>query len=146
MQVRVATMDDAGLLHRWADDPDTRRWSFTTDPIPWGVHVAWLKGALREGVLLIGEDEGGPVGSVRFDADGEVSITVAPARRGCGLARPLLESALLLSPTRRVVAHVRPENEASMRLFSTWADEGVVRSRGVSVHRFVHEAPTVPRC
>lgn len=138
-------MGDAGLLHRWANDPDTRRWSFTTDPIPWDVHRAWLEGVLREGVLLIGEDESGPVGSVRFNADGEVSITVAPARRGRGLARPMLDSALQYSNARRVVAFVRPDNEASMRLFGTWADEGIVRHHGVSVHRFVYEAPRVHR-
>jgi RimJ/RimL family protein N-acetyltransferase len=137
-------MDDAGLLHRWANDPDTRRWSFTTDPIPWDVHIAWLEGALREGVLLIGEDESGPVGSVRFDANGEMSITVAPERRGRGLARQMLDSALQYSPARRVVAYVRPENEASVRLFSTWADEGVVRHRGASMYRFVHEASQPP--
>ena len=141
MQVRPATMGDAGLLHQWANDPDTRKWSFTTDPIPWDVHMSWLERVLREGVLLIGEDESGPVGSVRFDADGEVSITVAPARRGHGLARPMLDSALQHSPTRSVVAYVRPDNEASMRVFGTWSDQGIVRHHGMSVHRFVHGPP-----
>jgi RimJ/RimL family protein N-acetyltransferase len=137
MQVRPATMADAEILYGWANDPGTRRWSFTTEPIPWETHVAWLSTVLADRVLLIGADDNGPVGSVRFDPDGEVSITIAPERRGRGLARSLLDAALPYGPSR-VVAHVRPENIASMRLFAGWIDEGQVSERDLDVHRFVH--------
>lgn len=127
MEIREATAADAELLYEWANDPDTRRWSFSTVPIPWDGHVEWLSRVLADPhrTLYIGENEAGPVGTVRFDWDGEgaeVSITVAPERRGQGLSRPLLAVAMGNYPHRPVIAHVKPDNAASVRLFSSWED------------------------
>lgn len=131
MRVRPAVMGDAQMLHDWANDPDTRRWSFNTDLIAWESHVSWLAGVLenRDRMMYVGEQDG-PVGSVRFDRkDGvsEVSITVAPSRRGDGLARTLLHAALAEYSHRPVVARVKVGNERSMRLFADWQsiDHGV---------------------
>lgn len=123
--VRAADRTDTRRLFRWANDPDTRRWSFSNDPIPWDNHVAWVERSLANTnrVLLIGSDGLGEVGTVRFDRDGttsEVSITVAPECRGLGMARPLLSAALHHAPTTQIVAQVLESNEASRRLFAGW--------------------------
>jgi hypothetical protein len=92
------------------------------------------------------EDRVGPVGTVRWDLvpqrDGEpagsreweVSITMAPERRGQSLARPLLRAGevALAEKTSEVtrsggtevtayLAVVRIDNQSSMRLFETSA-------------------------
>lgn len=125
VEVRPASLSDARRLWRWANDPDTRRWSLTPDPIRWDDHVVWLRQVLNDPDrrLLVGFDDYGEVGAVRFDVavdECEVSITVAPECRGAGMARPLLSAALAHSPRESVVARVIVGNVASLRLFSGW--------------------------
>lgn len=125
VQVRDARMSDARRLWRWANDPDTRRWSFSSNPIPWDEHVGWLQRVLADPdrLLLIGYDDWGEVGTVRFDVDedqSKVSITIAPECRGEGIARPLLDAALRYAPRRRVTAQVFEDNGPSVSLFSGW--------------------------
>ena len=96
---RSARMDDAVLLWRWANDAETRRRSFNPAPIPYTDHVAWLDGRLASAAtrLWIVSDEIGPVGQLRADlADGvaEISLAVAPERRGQGLGSAMLRQAL----------------------------------------------------
>lgn len=57
MEIREAAAADAELLYQWANDPDTRRWSFSTGPIPWGGHVEWLDRVLTDPDRL-GENDG----------------------------------------------------------------------------------------
>ena len=120
-------MADASLLWRWANDAETRRRSFNPAPIPYGDHVAWLEARLaaETGSLWIVSDEQGPVGQVRLDiADGvaEVSLAVAPERRGQGLGTPMLREALAAAALQcrgglRLRARVFADNAASLRLF-----------------------------
>lgn len=91
------------------------------------VHVAWLHRKLTDldSCLLIAEADGEPVGYVRFDAVDagkcEVSIAIAPGRRGQGLAQPMLRQGCAEArtgwPARAITARVRLTNEASHRLF-----------------------------
>lgn len=125
--VRDATEADAALLHGWRDDPLTRHWSRNTAEVPFADHLNWLRGVLAsdQRLLLVAESPEGPLGSVRFDqvTDGvwEVSITVAPERRGRGLAAEILaagEHALVARrPAKTVLASVHRDNAASARLF-----------------------------
>jgi len=128
VEMRAATVADAELLLGWRNDPDTRAASRATDPVPFDAHVRWLERTLDgdDRLLLIGTDEHGDVGSLRWDRQSEneweVSITVAPERRGTGMARPLLaagERALQSLVQRPVLclATVRGSNETSRGLF-----------------------------
>jgi len=153
LRAREAAIDDARLLWRWRNDPGTRASSRHTDLVPWPGHLAWLESTLtrEDRVLLMVEDTVGsagqidpvgdgqldPVGTVRWDlgsqGEWEVSITVAPDRRGQSLARPLLRAAeLALSEVVRsgvtqpsgayvtaYLAVVHVDNAASVRLFET---------------------------
>jgi spore coat polysaccharide biosynthesis predicted glycosyltransferase SpsG/RimJ/RimL family protein N-acetyltransferase len=120
--VRRATAADSDLLLAWRNDPLTRRWSVTTDPVPVDDHRRWLAKALTDRVLLVAEEHGTPIGTVRFDPRGpgeaEVSITLAPAARGRALAGPVLGAAHDELPGVRVVARVHRDNHASRRLFA----------------------------
>ncbi|HEY8654589.1 MAG TPA: bifunctional UDP-2,4-diacetamido-2,4,6-trideoxy-beta-L-altropyranose hydrolase/GNAT family N-acetyltransferase [Dermatophilaceae bacterium] len=137
---RAATLGDARLLWEWRNDPATRESSRSTEEVPWDDHLAWLADSLdrTDRMLLLVEDEAGPIGTVRWDLtrdregerEWEVSITVAPQRRRQSLARPLLRageealSAMARSSATDVTAYlavVHIDNDASVRLFETSA-------------------------
>lgn len=125
---RPARPGDAELLLAWRNDPDTRRWSRSHDAVDLATHRRWLADSLDrdDRLLLVVADARGPVGTVRWDRDGsgwEVSITVAPERRGEGLALPMLragEDALRArtGAGTAVTAVVHTRNHASARLFA----------------------------
>ena len=129
LRLRSATEDDARLLLEWANDPATRAASFQGGIIGWEEHVAWLGRRLADpGCLLrLAETpEGEPAGVVRFDLGADdvatISLSLAPAQRGRGLATPLI--LLACQELRRtnlavtVRALIKPENAASQRAFA----------------------------
>ncbi|HEU4812124.1 MAG TPA: bifunctional UDP-2,4-diacetamido-2,4,6-trideoxy-beta-L-altropyranose hydrolase/GNAT family N-acetyltransferase [Nocardioides sp.] len=127
-RVREADASDARSLWSWRNDPTTRAGSLQQDEIPFEDHLRWLTGTIERGdrLLLVAADASGDVGTVRWDrladAEWEVSITVAPARRGESLSRGLLAAGEreLLRRTGRpttAIAQVQDSNPASRRLF-----------------------------
>jgi spore coat polysaccharide biosynthesis predicted glycosyltransferase SpsG len=153
---RPATPQDSRQLWLWRNDPATRAGSRSPAEVPWDEHVRWLTSSLASSdrVLLVVEDPQGPVGTVRWDLvpgpeqepdagqEWEVSITVAPGRRGQSLARPLLRDRASSAarsasggpagdtaeatwsggtPVRAYLAVVHLDNKSSMRLFQTSA-------------------------
>lgn len=142
VRVRRATMADARLLWRWANDPDTRAASFTSEPIPYPDHVRWLRDRLadRSCLLFVGWNGAGPLGQVRFDGRGdeaEVSVSVAPEHRGT-VGGLLLESAIRRfwrrSPRINLVAQVKVGNEPSRRLFLSAGFREVGEHQGVLLY------------
>lgn len=132
---RRATLADTRLLWQWRNDPATRAASKSSAEVAWDDHLLWLTASLprTDRMLLVVEDPLGPVGTVRWDLERgwegerewEVSITVAPKRRGQSLARRLLAAAeVALSGWTEVTAYlavVHRDNDASLRLFETSA-------------------------
>jgi RimJ/RimL family protein N-acetyltransferase len=122
---RPATDDDAEVLFRWANDPTTREASFDSSPIEWQRHVAWLnqKRSSPGCLLLMAEIGSDAVGVVRFDIDGDatVSVTIAPEHRGQGLAARVIRGGCreLFARTRAraAVAWIKSGNSASLRAF-----------------------------
>jgi RimJ/RimL family protein N-acetyltransferase len=125
--LRPARAEDCRRVFEWATDPDTRAASFHTDPIPWEDHERWYAASLASESrhLRIAESDGTPAGLVRLDRTEddeavEIGINLAPARRGRGLAVPMLLAALAEARTlgfTRVVARIRPDNLRSIRAF-----------------------------
>lgn len=127
MTHRKAGLDDAKILWEWANDPDTRKNSFSDHPIPWEEHKAWLgqKLSSKDSLLLIFFLKKEPVGQVRFDrreSEAVVDISVAPDFRRKGVGARILTAAVreakLLWPGVSVVALAKNENQASKKLFS----------------------------
>ncbi|WP_020499378.1 GNAT family N-acetyltransferase [Sciscionella marina] len=128
MRIRPARAEDAALLLELRNDPDTRRSSVHTGVVTEQEHRAWLQQSLTrtDRMLLIAEQDGAPIGTVRFDLEEpetwELSITLAPDRRGHGRAGPVLQAAQdYLTEQRRVRsirARVRTGNTASLALFA----------------------------
>jgi UDP-2,4-diacetamido-2,4,6-trideoxy-beta-L-altropyranose hydrolase len=142
VRVRRATMADARLLWRWANDPDTRSASLSPEPIPYTEHVRWLRDRLadRSCLLLIGRNGAGPLGQVRFErreTDAEVSISVAPEHRGT-VGGLVLESAVRRVrrglPEANLLAQVKIDNGPSRRLFERAGFRPVGERRGVLLY------------
>lgn len=125
---RPARRTDATLLLAWRNDPATRAASRSTAEVDQAEHEAWLGRVLADPgrMLLVVEEQGEPVGTVRFDREEpelwEVSVTVAPEARGRGLARQVLAAGEAawrreVGTGPAVLASVRPDNTASTRLF-----------------------------
>jgi UDP-2,4-diacetamido-2,4,6-trideoxy-beta-L-altropyranose hydrolase len=125
--LRRARLDDAEMLFSWANDSVTRSASFSSEPISWETHRAWLGAKLEDrGCLLFLATAGGgrPVGQLRLDLEGdaaEISVSVGPEHRGLGFGRRLITAGLHEAFRQTGVANVRalikPENTASVRAF-----------------------------
>lgn len=139
LHVRVADLDDADLLLAWRNDPATRSSSRDKALVDSTQHLTWLTRALADDsrhLLVVSDAGGAPVATLRWDGlEGdvwEVSVTVAPAARGRGVARAALAAAeewlLATRRPRQLVAVVHPNNAASLRLFE---GAGYARTTGV---------------
>ena len=122
--LRPARADDSRAVWDWRRAGDGDRYYRSGAATPFADHDAWWTGALTsERALLIAEYHGTSIGHLRLDPgpDGTtVSIVMAPAARGRGLARAVLEAGLRHaadSGVRRIRAEVHTGNTASVRLF-----------------------------
>ena len=122
VMLRRAEAGDAETMYAWQSDPETRRFARNPEVPSWEGHVAWLNRKLddEDCVFAIVEQDAKPAGLIRLDREGgdaEVSIVIAPDRRGQGLGKATLALARRLLPRDRLTAFVKPENLASKRLF-----------------------------
>lgn len=127
LRLRRARPDDARRIWEWTNDPETRRASFSSDPIPWEKHMQWFERLLQDPqqeCLMAVDAEGNPIGQLRFameNDDATLSINIAPGRRGKGYGKELaLQGARRLfraKHMRSIHAYSKPDNTASARLF-----------------------------
>jgi RimJ/RimL family protein N-acetyltransferase len=126
VRLRPAELSDLDLLLEWRNDPVTRENSRSTAVVSAEDHLLWLRRTLdaNDRHLYVAElDDGTPCGTVRVDRDqaaAEISLTVAPAQRGRGLAAEIITLATREACRRGVRllrAEIKPENEPSIRAF-----------------------------
>ncbi len=130
LRYRLATLADIELYFDWANDPDTRRQSFRTEPIPLDTHKTWFTRQLAnpDSLLLVFETDTAisqPVGQVRFSREAGdlavIGLSVDVSFRGQGLAAQLIERACAVCAEHWapliVRAYIRPENQPSLRAF-----------------------------
>ena len=154
--LRRARKEDSRQLWEWANDPEVRAASFSSDPIPWDTHDQWFAGKLGEdtSLILIAENqESIPAGQIRFDGrtdgDWEVDVSIAPSLRGRGLASSLITLGIREivdeNPAARIHAFVKQSNTASLRAFerACFTQIGVEQMRG---HAAVHLVYGQPGC
>jgi RimJ/RimL family protein N-acetyltransferase len=129
LALRRATAQDAALLFEWANEPQARAMSFSSEPIAWQAHCAWLAQKLADArclLFVVTEAEGTPVGQVRLDLEpagvAVISVSVDRRHRGRGIGRRAIELAVAEAVRRvpgiEVHAYLRPDNAASLRAFA----------------------------
>ncbi len=126
-RLRPALPSDAKLLWDWANEAQTRRVAFHSEPIAWESHVAWYSAKLSSPDALIAileSPEGIPIGQIRFDRTPEgleIDLSVVAAARSRGLGIELLRQGLGQARSRwtagTVIAKMLMENDRSKRLF-----------------------------
>lgn len=127
VRYRPVTMQDAGLLLAWRNEPQVREMSFSSDPITPEEHRVWLTGVLADPnrTLLVAEHAGTPVGTLRFDRSADralISVAAAPEARGRGLGTQMIAEATELQLAAHpqlagVLAEVQARNLPSLKAF-----------------------------
>lgn len=123
--VRSATTADADMFFDWANDPETRANSCSTDSINYENHVAWfnfsLSNANRKMYVCYYHDK--PLGQIRFDTEGDhsvISISLDKVFRGRGLGVDMLQTTIdvfLRENPKNLVAYVKHTNVPSQKMF-----------------------------
>ncbi len=131
LQIRHANLKDEVWLLELANDPVTRKNSYSPENITAEEHRAWFYQKLREFdsccLYILETHDGIPVGQVRFDRmeeqTWEIDYSLASAFRGHLLGDRLLQTALTRFQTQQgsasVVGKVKISNRASQRVFES---------------------------
>ena len=150
LHLRSAQAVDLWLYHWWANDPDVRQQSFSSDAIPLAQHRRWFERRLNSPLALLRvleDGDGLPLGQIRFERDAAddthavVSFSLDRLARGRGLASQLLELGLAelarcWGNNAAVVGEVRADNPASCRaLLRAGFQEGPSPRPGVRCFR-----------
>ena len=140
LRLRTVAASDSELLLRWRNDPETRRFSFTTHEITQAEHEMWLDARLRDPNTLfwIAMHDRDPVGQVRLtrsEREAEIHIAVAPTSRGRGYGRAILEGAAAACrerwPTvKTILARIDSDNDASIRAFEAAGFRSTAEAEG----------------
>jgi UDP-2,4-diacetamido-2,4,6-trideoxy-beta-L-altropyranose hydrolase len=125
--LRGATDGDCVLLWEWANDPDVRTASFEGNAISWQDHDHWFRAKLADKncVILIAENNGVPLGQIRFDRtldyEAEIDVSIARKYRGRGYASSLIATAseriFVDTDVRQLHAWIKAGNSASETAF-----------------------------
>lgn len=126
--LRRADREDVELFFKWVNEPAVRENSFNTEPIPWESHQKWFEKVLaNDGVrIYVLMQENLPVGQVRLvfeDSKWQISYSIAPAYRGQGYGKIILqlaENELIKDghAGATLFAEVKANNIASQRIFT----------------------------
>lgn len=118
---------DKYLLWEWANAPEVRAVSFSTDAIPWEQHIQWFASKQKDPnciFFLALSDADAPLGQVRFDVDGveaTISISLDAKYRGHGYGGQIITLATQklyqTSQIQVVHAYIKEGNQASTRAF-----------------------------
>ncbi|MBD2703684.1 GNAT family N-acetyltransferase [Spirosoma sp. BT702] len=129
---RTAQPADSRLYFAWANDPDTRKWSFNSTPISLETHTAWFTRKLTDPntlLFLFFDEAKQPVGQVRFERKSVadmpdeiiISTSVDARQRGKGYATQLISQGCAICRKQwgvvTIHAYIKPENQASIRAF-----------------------------
>ena len=126
LKVRPVEQSDVMLLFDWVNDPLTREMDFNQEPILLETHEEWFRTLPQSGkyqMIVDGlhQDKWIPVGQVRVNDDGRISMSIAHQFRGQHLATPVIVAAMAHirenTDMRVLIADIRQENTRSACAF-----------------------------
>lgn len=134
VMVRAAQPHDEAMLLAWRCDAGTRAFARNPEPPTAGEHRDWLRNKLADPACLLHvlTLDGEPAGVLRLDwrtelPGVEISLTVAPDRRGSGIGAAALAIADRLAGGARQWAFIKQGNRASQRIFAQAGFTGTER-------------------
>jgi len=127
--LREVNIKDREIIFKWRNDRESRKQSFTTQPISYSQHLRWFKKTLHDPScsFYIGINEKGEkCGVVRFnmknDSVAEINVVVSPGERRKGIGREIICKGVNLffkkRKTKLVIARIKEKNIASLKAFS----------------------------
>ncbi len=127
LTLRYATIEDCDLLFKWANDKETRKNAFSTEPIPYDTHVKWFNNKMKSDncKILILQMEDIPIGLLRLDYENDtatISYSIDSDHRGKGFGKEIvLQSYNYFLENNKgckyLKALVKYENIASQKIF-----------------------------
>lgn len=128
LTLRLASQEDCRRLWEWANDPDVRNFSFSSEAILWEDHVRWFNLKLNDSnciTYIALNKQGSAIGQIRYDQinqkDAIISLIVDKEYRhqGYGTKLILLGSHEIFTITniQTLHAYIKPTNFASRQAF-----------------------------
>ncbi|MDB0018682.1 UDP-2,4-diacetamido-2,4,6-trideoxy-beta-L-altropyranose hydrolase [bacterium] len=122
LTMRSANSQDVGLYYTWANEPEVRAQSLTSDSIDWNSHVSWFTNTLEDpsSYLYVLEASGLPVAQARFEQRKDsllLAYSVDDIFRGRGLGGEVVRRAIASLPDetpRKIAATVKASNHGSL--------------------------------
>lgn len=124
--LRKAQFDDVDLIFKWANDPEARKNSFNSNPIPYEDHVRWFESRMKskDSYIFVMMEGDIPVGQCRLDVkngEGMISYSVDSNFRGRGFGKKMLEllcrEADSIEGLKCLAGEVKPDNIPSGKVF-----------------------------
>ncbi|MCA1933573.1 MAG: GNAT family N-acetyltransferase [Calditerrivibrio sp.] len=153
LRLKRVCQEDCRLLWEWANAPDVRAVSFSTEPILWEQHLKWFNSKVSDPnclfYILIDNNEI-PSGQVRCDINGKeavISISIDSKCRGKGYgseAITLVSNQLFrTSDVELIHAYIKLENTGSIKAFKKagYKEAGTTIINGHEAYHFVYERP-----
>ena len=127
LTLRAVQEQDCKLIWEWANDPDVREVSFSSNFIPWDDHVQWFNSKLNDPncyyYIAVNESEI-PIGQVRFDRNENeilISVSVSKEFRSIGYGSLIIKMAskefFKVNDYQIINAYIKEDNETSKRAF-----------------------------
>ena len=150
LRLRLVRDEDCHRLWEWANDPQVRLTSYSTEMISWEDHMEWFDGVTADPncrIWIAVDNEDRLVGQIRFEACGpreakiDVSIDRRFRRRGYGSMMIDLgvQAMFARTATQLLHAHIRQGNEVSIRAFerAEFVEQGLETISGVESYHYV---------
>lgn len=121
-----ATQAHEKLLFDWANDPETRKNSYSNDEILWENHVKWFQKKLSDTTckIYIFKLDNDCCGMARIEKSGDeviIGVSVAPGYRGKGLSSSIIEMAskdyMDKMKVDKLIAYIKSDNKTSQKAF-----------------------------
>lgn len=127
VKLRKATEKDCKLIWKWANDPQVRVVSFSSDFIPYEKHAKWFTSKLKDSncrFFIAENDNREPIGQVRFDFEGnEATISISLDRNfrykdyGSKLIELASKKIFEVSCVDKIHAYIKKQNTVSVKVF-----------------------------
>jgi RimJ/RimL family protein N-acetyltransferase len=124
IEIRNIIEPDCEVIFEWSNDPETRHYSFNSEPITWEEHLQWFHKKLSDKncYWYHFSSEQTPIGHVRIEKNDVViiSITISPSFRKKGLGSSLIEAGchnFWKSNNNDIIAYIKKCNIGSIKSF-----------------------------
>ncbi|MEQ9667160.1 UDP-2,4-diacetamido-2,4,6-trideoxy-beta-L-altropyranose hydrolase [Coleofasciculus sp. G2-EDA-02] len=148
LRLRPVRQEDCKLLWEWANDPEVRAASFSSEPIPWEKHLQWFSNKFNDSncyIFIILDNQDEAIGQVRFQRQdrnqAEMSISLDKNKRCSGYGSRIIDIATKEIFTRTslqvVYAFIKQTNEISIGAFekASFKKNGTKTIKGnVAIH------------